>query len=270
MDAGSGSVVRVALHPRWWLWHLALGAVLVAFGWLGWWQLASFEAAAPGPTRTRAVAELDALTSPGGRLGVSDVGRRVRAEGTWEASGQVLVPDRERAGRVGSLVVTALRTPTGVLPVVRGWVPATGAAPAPPAGPVTVTGVLQRSESEADATAPPGTLAEGAIPYVATVTVLDALPYRAGELYDGFVVLRGQQPPDPRAPLSVVPAEQSSDGGGGVARWRNLAYGLQWWLFAGAAIVLWASVLRRAAEEPAPPPGGDGPRAPLAAPRRTT
>lgn len=262
-------MLRVALLPRWWAWHLALAAVLVAFGWLGWWQLASFEAAAPGPRAAPAVAELDGVTSPGGRLDVPDVGRRVRAEGRWEAAGQVLVPDRERDGRVGTLVVTALRTPTGVLPVVRGWVPVTGEAPAPPAGSVTVTGVLQRSETEADATALPGTLADGEIPYVATVTVLDALPYRAGELYDGFVVLRGQQPPDPRAPLTVGPAQRSSDGGGGVARWRNLAYGLQWWLFAGAAVVFWGSVLRRAAR-PAAPPDGDGPRAPLAAPRRTT
>lgn len=271
---GSGSVVRVALRPRWWAWHLALVAVLLAFGWLGWWQVGSFEDGAPGPApRDRPVAAIDAVTAPGGRLDASDVGRPVRAAGRWEGDGQLLVPGRERGGRAGSLVVTPLRTAAGVLPVVRGWQPGSGDAPAPPTGTVRVTGVVQRSETEADATAAPGTLAEGRIPYVATVTLLDALPYRAGELYDGFVVLTGERPADADAPRTVEPAERSASAGGGVGRWRNLAYGLQWWLFAAAAVVFWASVLRRAArEQPRPPaPGGpDGPRAPLDARRRTT
>jgi hypothetical protein len=44
---------------------------------------------------------------------------------------------------------------------------------------------------------------------------------------------------------------------GGVGKWRNLGYGLQWWFFAGAAVFFWLSVIRRslrerrAAEEPA-------------------
>lgn len=259
------------LRPRFWAGHLVLVAVLVAFGWLGWWQLSSFEGSrlASRPPGAAAV-DIDRATAPGGRLGAGDVGLHVRAEGTWEADGQLLVPDRERAGRVGSLVVTPLRTASGVLAVVRGWLPWSDDPPPPPPGTVTVTGVLQRSETEADATAVAGTLPRDQLPYLATVTLLDALSYRADELYDGFVVLRDQQPAPDAGLLRVTP-EELPDPSGGVGRWRNLAYGLQWWLFGGAALVFWVSVLRRAGREPAPPPpDGGAPTPPLVVPRRTT
>jgi cytochrome oxidase assembly protein ShyY1 len=262
-------MIRFALRPRWWAWHAALVAVLVSFGWLGWWQLQSFEGSggqgkAAGP---RTVA-LDRVTSPGDRLDAGDVGRRVRATGTWETAGQLVVPDRELDGRPGDLVVTPLRTAGGVLPVVRGWVSRDSAVLPPPSGRVVVTGAVQPSETEADAAAGSAALPEGQIAYVATVTLLERLPYGAAELYDGYVVLRSQQPPDPGAPERVEPRDEASPGG--VGRWRNLAYGLQWWLFAGAAVFFWAAVLRRAAQERTATPPPDRAREPLAAPRRTT
>lgn len=269
-------MLTVAREPRWWPWHLALVVALVAFGWLGWWQVASFDQAAPA--RPAASAEpgaaapgvpLDRLSRPGGRLGADDLGRTVLATGTWDAAAQLLVPGRERAGRTGWWVVTPLRTSAGVFPVVRGWVPERAAAPPPLTGTVAVTAVLQRSETEADAAVPVGSLDDREIAYVATVTLLAALPYDAAELYDGYGVLRAQQPVDPRAPALVTPEEQA--GSGGVGRWRNLAYGLQWWLFALAAVWFWAAVLRRAAREPDEPLVSDpGPRGPLAAPPRRT
>lgn len=259
--------VRFAAHPRWWAWHLLLVTVLVSFGWLGWWQLQSFDAPEERPATSGTVA-LDRVASPGGRLGADDVGRRVRAEGTWEAPSQLVVPGRELDGRVGSLVMTPLRTAAGVLPVVRGWVPGETAAPEPPPGRIAVVGVLQRSETEADAAPDATDPADGQLAYVATVTLLERLPYDADELYDGYLVLRSQQPSDPQAPETVQPRERSATGG--VGRWRNLAYAMQWWLFAGAAVFFWGAVLRRAAREQEPaadPPAATGR---LAAPRRRT
>jgi cytochrome oxidase assembly protein ShyY1 len=262
------TVVRLALRPRWWAWHAALLAVLVAFGWLGWWQVRSFDESATQTTAGAPVLDVDRVTAPGGRLGSGDVGRRVRAEGSWVPDGQLVVPDREVDGRAAALVVTPLRTDRGLLPVVRGWVPDGTPAPRPPGGRVEVVGVVQPSETEADATAAVD-LPEGQLAYVATVTLLEQLPYDAGDLYDGYAVLRAEQPPDPQAPQRLEPSERA--GPGGVGRWRNLAYGLQWWLFAGAAIFFWAAVLRRAAREQAgPDPEPDVARAPLSAPRRTT
>jgi cytochrome oxidase assembly protein ShyY1 len=266
------TVVRFALRPRWWAWHAALVVVLVAFGWLGWWQLQSFDDSATSDSSGRPVVALDRVTAPGGRLATDDVGRRVRATGGWEPDAQLVVPARARDGRRGALVVTPLRTASGLLPVVRGWVPEGAAAPRPPDGRVDLVGVLQPSETEADARVGAVDLPAGQVAYVATVTLLERLPYGADELYDGYVVLRSQQPPDPQGPQQVEPTVQAGQGGvGELHGWRNLAYGLQWWLFAGAAVFFWAAVIRRAArEQAAPAPEPDEARGPLSAPRRTT
>ena len=279
---GDQTVIRFALAPRWWAWHLALLVVLVSFGWLGWWQLDSFGATAAGtrPSGRSPVLGIDDVTAPGGRLGADDIGARVRATGTWDPEGQLVVPGREVRGRPGALVLTQLVTGEGVLPVVRGWVPEGTDVPAPASGVVTLTGVLQQSETEADSAVAPGGLREGQLSYVATVTLLERLPYDGDELYDGFVVLRSQDPADPVGRLTEVPATDPADRangtGGQVGRWRNLAYGLQWWLFALAAVVFWGSVLRRSRTEnlsgpdPEAGPGGEPAQRSLAAPRRTT
>ena len=269
-------VTRFALQPRWLAWHLLLVVVLVSFVWLGRWQLGAFEhkAADRGAPGDRTVVALDRLSRPGGRLDPDDLGRPVRAAGRYDAGGTRLVPGRVEPGgrRTGFLVVTPLRTGAGVLPVVRGWVAGPAAAPAAaPAGAVSVTGLLQRSED-----GPPdgstGDVGAGRLPYVATVTVLDALPYTADELYDGYLALRSEDPPPAARP---EPVAAQALGSGGVGRWRNLAYALQWWVFAAAAVFFWWVVLRRAARErpgPGPRPGSpDGGGQPsLAAPRRRT
>jgi cytochrome oxidase assembly protein ShyY1 len=266
-------VTRFALQPRWLAWHLLLVVILVSFGWLGRWQLSSFEHKATIAGQHHEVVQLDRLSRPGGRLDESDVGRRVLAQGTYDGAQTLLVPARPKpgteAGPTGFLVVTPLRTPSGVLPVLRGWVP-TSHSPATtaPAGPVRVDGELQRSETGpppgAPATVPPGQL-----PYVATVTLIDALPLDPSRLYDGYLALRAEQPSPTARP--VPPEVEVATGGGGVARWRNLAYALQWWLFAAAAVFFWWTVLRRAAlEQRARDREPDAGPPSLVAPPRTT
>jgi cytochrome oxidase assembly protein ShyY1 len=173
--------------------------------------------------------------------------RRVRVSGTYDAGRTLLVPGRERAGRDGFLVVTPLRSADGVVPVLRGWVP-TRRSPAVrgPDGQVLVTGRLQASESsDASAVDPLDPLPSGQVAYVSTVVLLDAWRVPSQQIYDGYVVL-GRERPAASATPATVAAQRPS---GGVSRWRNLAYALQWWLFAGAAVFFWASVLRRAYSE---------------------
>ena len=88
-------------------------------------------------------------------------------------------------------------------------------------------------------------LPDGQIAYLATVQLLDALPYSPDELYDGYVALRSEQPAPAVAPEPVEPRGLDD----GVGKWRNLGYGLQWWFFAGAAVFFWWSVLRRSLRE---------------------
>jgi cytochrome oxidase assembly protein ShyY1 len=136
-----------------------------------------------------------------------------------------------------------------------------------PGAEVTVTGLLQRSEDGPPAGAPVD-VARGRLPYVATVTVLDALPYAPGRLYDGYLALRSEQPAPAARPVPVAAQDLST---GGVSRWRNLAYALQWWLFAAAAVFFWWVVLRRAAQEQQErDQARDADLPSLVAPRRTT
>ena len=241
--------VRSLLAPRWLAWHAALVVVLVAFTLLGRWQLDSY-AETERRQQTAAGREAAALTdvvAPGERLTSDAVGRTVEATGRYDEGNQLLVPGRRHDDRDGLLVVTPLRTAAGVLPVNRGWVPAADdPATGAPAGEVTVSGVLQPSESERDSRVDVlAGLPDGQIPYLATVQLLDALPFSGDELYDGYVVLRAQQPPAAGGPELVEPRDLD----GGVGKWRNLGYALQWWLFAGAAVFFWWIVIRRSLRE---------------------
>lgn len=263
--------MRFALAPRWLGWHLLLVAVLVSFGWLGRWQLGVFEHDDDADVARPAVA-LEKAARPGGRLGSDDVGRRVHVTGVYDGARTLLAPDRKRPGgdRTGFLVVTPLRTSAGVLPVVRGWTAsASAAAVRAPSGTVRLVGSLQASEQSGPL--PPGTaLPPKQLPYVATVTLLDALRYDPDELYDGYLALRTETPAAGATPVPVE-ASAATSSRAGFDRWRSLAYALQWWLFAGAAVFFWAAVLRRAARERrAPQLARDADLPPLLAPQRRT
>lgn len=250
--------LRFALAPRWLAWHATVVVAVLAFIWLGNWQLSSF---AETGRRQQAAAEqsttpITALLAPGGRLPSRAVGRAVTAVGRYDEANRLLVPGRRHGSRDGYWVVTPLKTAEGVLAVNRGWVAApSDPAVDAPAAEVTVRGVLQPSETASDSQVDPvAALPDGQIAYLATVQLLDVLPYSPEELYDGYAVLRAERPAAAATPARVEARGVDE----GVGRWRNLGYGLQWWFFAGAAVFFWGSVIRRslrereAAEAPAP------------------
>jgi cytochrome oxidase assembly protein ShyY1 len=237
---------RFLLGPRWLLWHAALVVVLVAFIWLGLWQLNHFEHHAKSRADDPVVA-IDDVTKPGGRLAGDDVARRITATGAYDAARTRFVPGREHGSRTGFLVVTPLRTASGVLPVLRGWVASRSSdAAAAPAGSLTVTGRLQGSESSDESAVDPlEALPDNEVAYVATFALLETWPYSPRALYDGYVVATKEVPAASAAPVRVEAQRPS----GGVGRWRNLAYALNWWLFGAAALFFWGSVIRRAVTE---------------------
>lgn len=175
--------------------------------------------------------------------------RTATATGRYEPAGQVLVRQREVEQRAGFLVVTPLRTPGGVLLVVRGFVPAVGSAtqsppvPPAPAGEVTVTGRVYPSE------APQATAATLPVGQVARIDV-PALGRRlgGGPTYGGYLELVSSQPAE-SAGLVAIPAPDLSNPAGGAVEGQHLAYIVQWFFFgllALAAPILLPILDRRA------------------------
>jgi hypothetical protein len=80
---------------------------------------------------------------------------------------------------------------------------------------------------------------------VNTAELTAAFPYR---ILDGYVLLSGTTPalPAPAPAVVPVPANEVNSGGG----LRNLAYAIQWWLFALAVLYFWGKLVR---DELAPP-----------------
>src|SRR6185312_1982488 len=142
------------LKPRWLGLLGALVVLLVAFTFLGLWQLsvarddAQREAIAAAPLRPPVA--LGSVMVPHSPFPGDASGRPVNMTGTYDVGGQVLVADRRLDGVSGYWVLTPLVVDaTGVsgaarMAVLRGFVTdGTGTGPAPsPTGPVTVAGTL--------------------------------------------------------------------------------------------------------------------------------
>jgi surfeit locus 1 family protein len=267
-------VLRTALRPRW-LALLGLVAVIcVAFGWLGSWQLGVARDRSAERARQQVAARppvpVDAVLVPQQPFTVPADGRLVTAGGRYDPSRQVLVAGRLQAERPGWWVVAALRAESGGwLPVVRGWVPDPDDARArpdrTPAGPVRVAGVLQPDEAPG-----PDGPGLGTGPGGPRLTALDAadLANRWGTpIYNGYLVLTREStepvgpttaPPTTTQPAAarpeLVPAPRPQPTG---LVWRNAAYAVQWWVFAGFTVVLWWKMVQQDARERSP--GRPGP-----------
>ena len=219
---------------------LALGLVLaVVCTAAGTWQWRRFEEkrVANGELRSaakQAPSPVDEVLAPGRPVDERLRFRRVTATGRYDVGGQVLVRRREVGGRPGFLVVTPLRTASGVtLLVTRGFVPATGAAtetpavPDPPAGQVRVTGRVYPSEA--------GGLGDGLPARQVSRVDVPALAARLGTpTYGGFTELVSSDPAD--TGLTPLPEPDLGNPAGGAFTGQHLAYVVQWFLFAAFAI----------------------------------
>jgi surfeit locus 1 family protein len=208
----------------------------------GIWQLDVYRTEQDTSRADQAAAEPEPLTTTlGPDEGITNqlVGARVVAEGTYAPpEQQILVSGRsgdgsggsDDGGREGFWVVSPLRLETGsAILVVRGWTRSESAPPVPTA-PVTVTGSLEPGEEP------------GADAVLGSDRVVDSvrIPMLVGELpYDlyGAMLIRTAERPEPSDGLTPVdpspPDVPWTDG------LRNLAYALQWWVFAGFAVFMW-------------------------------
>lgn len=238
-------VLRIALRPRWLALLCAILVVCAVFGWLGSWQLGiardrGAEAAAR-EARERPAVPIDEVLAPQRGFAAQADGRKVTVSGAYDPALTVLVTERLQRGRTGWWVVTALRTDAGaVLPVVRGWVARPddnrALAAAVPVGAVDLQGVLQPDDPPADRTSdlPPGQLQQ--------VDAADLVNRWGTPIYNGYLLLVTERAvaaaaqPERVPPPTYVPQ--------GIA-WRNAAYAVQWWVFAGFALVLWWKMVRQ-------------------------
>ncbi|WP_440067299.1 SURF1 family cytochrome oxidase biogenesis protein [Streptosporangium sp. OZ121] len=244
----------VALHL------LAVGALVVC-GLLGRWQLGVFEESGrPQSLLDPAPVAVATLTAPGEHLTADKVSRRVTAEGTFDASKQLLVAERD--GGLWLLAPLDLGDGTSI-PVVRGWVATAGdpAVTAPSGGRVTVSGRLRPSEATDSVQRRVRQLPPGQVLTVSSAELINV--WRGTKLRDGFLVAATQSPPPEVAarPVSVPPPTER----GGLT-WRNLAYAAQWWIFGLFAVFMWWHFVRdalrgrtRERDSGVPPASGSGP-----------
>ena len=156
--------------------------------------------------------------------------RPVRVEGRFAPMGeQVWITERELDGRLGVWLVAPVRVTRSdaSLLVVRGWAPKVGALPPVPEGDLAFDAVLQPSEGSGEPfdhrTRTIGTLS---IPAITNVI--------RGDLFSGYAI--GTSPSVTRGLTPVQPPEPDVSWTTGL---RNLAYALQWWVFAAFAMFMW-------------------------------
>lgn len=258
------------LRPRAVLGHLLVLAVAGTCVTLGFWQLDRLALVRADNERvaarmTEPPLELSALTVDG-RVPDAEAleFRRVRASGTFRPEQEVLQRGQQHQGEAGFHVLTPLHLDRGgVVLVRRGWVPADRSEPpvaeaAPPAGRVTVSGVLERPVPQPSFG--PRDPDEGEL-----ARVFHSDTARLDRQIDGelFVMLLR----DDAAPDSIAPGALPVPAGPPILDERNhFSYAVQWFSFAGLALATYAAFLvsrHRARTRPEPavtvrPAGGSG------------
>ncbi|GAA3829556.1 SURF1 family protein [Sphaerisporangium flaviroseum] len=244
-------MLRTLFSPRLVGLHLVTIGVLISFTLLGRWQLGVFEdSARPHALRDPAPVALSTLVEPGKRVPVEAISRQVTVRGTFDASRQLLVAEREPTVESGGgaskdggyWLLTPMELADGsLLPVVRGWV-ATPSDPgtAVPEGTVSVSGRVQPSEPTDFAKRRTAPLPAGQVATVSTAELINV--WHGVRVQDGFVVATA--PVSSGAATRLVAVPPPSEGGG--FTWRNLAYAAQWWIFAAFAVFMWFHFVRDA------------------------
>ncbi|MGN6523795.1 MAG: SURF1 family cytochrome oxidase biogenesis protein [Actinomycetes bacterium] len=254
------------LRTRRWVGLTALAVfIAAACVLLGRWQLSRFDYRSEYNRlvdRNSSSAPVDVTRLLAGRPSDADLTSRVEfrqvvARGTYVAGAQLVVRQRTYAdsGSQGFEVLTPLRTDTAVVLVDRGWVPAgsdplaTPQVPAPPAGSVEVRGLLRDSEHSGQGGADPfAHLPDGQVSRIDTAAIArhTGLP-----LLPGYVQLASQVPPVSSG-IQLLPSSVNHQNAA-----LNLAYTVQWWVFAVVALGALVVFARREVKDAGGETGGN-------------
>lgn len=253
---GAMSRYRFALRPRWILSHLFVGSMLVAMIAAGFWQLGRLDevrarnAEIVGRSELP-VADVRALEPSSGYDSLEAAAaleyRQVTATGTYLADDEVLAGQPSRGGDPGSWILTPLRLDDGTLVAVnRGSIPNGGRfdevpdEQRAPAGEVTVTGLVRRSETRGllGRTDPEGEV----LPELARLDVARLDAQVEGELLPFYVQLVEQDPPVPEGGPQPMDPPELGEG-------PHLSYALQWFTFTAMTVVVYVLILRKKARD---------------------
>lgn len=227
------------LQTRRWLSFTAAALVaIVAFGLLSLWQYHRAE-----DKRLEYAAVAGRLSAEPTVPGYTDSGagldwRHVQLRGRYDPQAQFLIRNRPLGGSNGFWVASLLVTNEGSTWVVRGWMPAQGAAsaaaaaPAPPEGDQVVDGYARMPDPDparAAADIPPGQAT------AVNPADLSQLVGRASPATWYVIAAADSQ-------LARIPPPEPTDS-------RNLSYAGQWLLFAAITVGGWFYFLRREAAE---------------------
>ena len=219
-------------------WIATALAVLVLAGvcvQLGRWQFHRLDErkARNEVTRTNlaaAPAPIDQIVGQDGVVGDQHAWRTAVVTGRYDASKQIVLRYRNVDDSPGFEIVTPLMLPDGKAVLVdRGFLPRQGAElaplkiPAVPAGEVTITGRLQRSER--------GGHTSGGTPDDGTARLINGPDFAKAlslDLYDGYLTIDKQEPANDPA-FGAFPGPEIDDG-------PHFFYGLQWFFFALLAL----------------------------------
>ena len=213
----------------------ALAALCVRLGFWQWHRMEdkkAQQALIERHLRAEAV-PVESVLRPGGVVAEDDEWTLVRATGTFDVRRQVTVKFTTREGKAGADVVTPLVLADGsALLVNRGWMSTENTnvrptnIPAPPRGLATVEGWLRPDNQAGDNAVVP---ADGQVRAIASRGLRQ---YVGRELLPGFI--NQQRPPTP----GLAPEPRPH-----VGHYLNFFYALQWWFFAGLAVIgpIWFS-----------------------------
>jgi surfeit locus 1 family protein len=219
---------------------------------LGVWQLDRLDQRRAFNTDVRAALASDPVALASVLAGGEDPAyRRVSASGRWDRTHELILFGRSLDGRPGNHVVTPFLLEDGRAVLVdRGWVPTEVSEPpvtgdaAAADGPVRIEGIVLPS-ADADADADADAASEPLPPQVRAIDVgaLDAaIP--AALVADVYLLLEQQSPPASRPVPAPLP--ELTEG-------PHLSYAIQWFAFAGIALIGYGLLARRGGRAVAQP-----------------
>lgn len=238
------------LTRRWLVIHLLTLVIIAVCLALAFWQLGRLDArradnAHLAARQAMGPVELDVLlpAAGAGEEAVENATyRSVQIRGTYDPSEQVILQSRTFRRRPGNHLLTPLVLASGeAILVNRGWVPLPTddevlAEARSPEGTLIVEGTLLPSEEKGFlgvSDPPPGEVT--AIPRIDLDRLAGQLPY---PVYPLYLRLARQEPGNPGPLPEPVPIPEPDEG-------PHFEYALQWFLFAGTALVIYLGLVRR-------------------------